>query len=97
MGVSARFAALALVLALPARAAELPPPGAASCSGCHPASAGVDTPVASLAGMKAADIAAAMRAYRSGEKPGTIMGRVAKGFDAGEIDALAAWWAARKP
>ena len=80
-----------------ANAADLPPPGAASCSGCHAASAAVDTPVPRLAGVKADDIAAAMRAYKSGDKAGTIMGRVAKGFDDAEIGAVAAWWAAQKP
>src|SRR5579862_3199648 len=74
----------------PAAAAEAPP-GAASCSGCHAAKAGVDTPVARLAGQDPAAMVAAMQAYRSGQRPATMMDRIAKGFSDDEIRAIAAW------
>jgi cytochrome c553 len=35
-----------------------------------------------------------MRAYRAGERPGTLMPQLAKGYDDAEIDAIAAWYAA---
>jgi len=94
------FFAVALAVALLTQAqaqqpAE-PPPGAAACSGCHPATAGVgDTPVARLAGRNAADIVAAMQAFRSGQMPATVMDRIAKGFTIDEIQAIAAWYAAQ--
>ena len=40
-------------------------------------------------------IAEAMRAFRSGQRPGTIMPRIAKGFSDDEIAAIAAWYAAQ--
>ena len=72
------------------------PPGASSCSGCHPASPSVDTPVKQLAGRKAEDIVAAVQAFRSGAKAATIMDRIAKGFTDDEIKAIAAWYGAQK-
>ena len=77
-----------------AGAAEAPP-GASSCSGCHPASAAVETPVPRLAGLPAPRIAEAMQAFRAGKRPGTIMPRLAKGFSDDEIAAIAAWYAAQ--
>jgi cytochrome c553 len=49
----------------------------------------------SLAGLSAAEIGIAMRAYRSGERPATVMDRIAKGFTDEEIDRIAAWVARR--
>jgi cytochrome c553 len=74
----------------PAPAAETPP-GAASCFGCHPAGANVDTPVPRLAGQDAGAIVAAMQAFRSGQRPATVMDRIAKGFNDDEVAAIAAW------
>jgi cytochrome c553 len=80
-----------------AHAASLEPPaGASSCTGCHPASAGVETSVPRLAGRNAADIIAAMEAFRSGQKPATVMDRIAKGFALEEVQAIAAWFAAQR-
>src|SRR5437764_7855190 len=72
------------------------PAGAAACSGCHPAKAGVDSPVPRLNGRDPATIAAAMTEFQSGTRPSTVMGRIAKGFTADEIKAIAAWYAAQK-
>jgi cytochrome subunit of sulfide dehydrogenase len=78
-----------------AAAAEAPP-GASSCSGCHAASAAVRTPVKRLAGRPAAEIIAALQAFRTGQRPATVMDRIAKGFSESEIAAIAAWYAAQK-
>ena len=84
-------AALAVLAAAPAAAQ---PSGAASCSGCHaPAGAG---PVPGLEGRPAAEIAAAMAAFRSGERPATVMDRIAKGFTDDETRAIAEWLAGRQ-
>jgi cytochrome c553 len=72
------------------------PPGAASCSGCHPAARWVDTSVSRLAGRDPATIVTAMQAFKSGQLPGTVMGRIAKGFSDDEIKAIAAWYGAQK-
>ena len=36
-----------------------------------------------------------MQAFRSGERPSTVMGRIAKGFSEDEIQAIAVWLAAQ--
>jgi sulfide dehydrogenase cytochrome subunit len=88
--------AIVVVSAATAFAASDAPPGASSCSGCHAASAGVDTPVPPLNGRNAADIVTQMEAFRSGQKAATVMDRLAKGFSEAEVQAIAAWYAAQK-
>jgi cytochrome c553 len=89
-----RVLPLALGIATTAAAAE-PPPGATSCSGCHPPNASVETKVPPLRGHDPAAIVAAMQAFRSGERPSTVMGRMAKGFSDDETRAIAAWLSAQ--
>jgi len=72
------------------------PPGTLSCSGCHPTAAGVDTAVPRLIGRNPADITAAMAAFKSGQRPSTVMDRIAKGFSDDEVKAIAAWYGAQK-
>jgi cytochrome c553 len=89
----------AFIIAVTGAAAAGPadiPAGAAACSGCHPAKAGVETPVPRLNGRDPATIVAAMTEFRAGSRPSTVMGRVAKGFSDDEIKAIAAWYAAQK-
>ena len=81
---------------LPALAASAPPPGAASCSGCHPAGATSATTVSRLYGRDAGDIMTAMTGFRDGSLPATVMTRIAKGFSDDELRAIAAWLAAQK-
>ena len=78
-----------------ATAAEAPP-GASSCSGCHPTSAAVQTPAKRLVGQPAAEMVAALQAFRAGQRPATVMDRIAKGFSESELAAIAAWYAAQK-
>ena len=84
-----------LMTVCPVVAADVPA-GAASCSGCHASSPRVDTAVPPLAGRPAADITAAMAAFKSGQRPGTIMDRIAKGFSDEETQAISAWYAAQQ-
>jgi sulfide dehydrogenase cytochrome subunit len=70
-----------------------PPAGASSCSGCHAASARVDTTVPRLAGRGAADIVTQMQAFKTGQKQSTVMDRIAKGFTDAEVQAIADWYA----
>jgi sulfide dehydrogenase cytochrome subunit len=79
----------------PAASAETPP-GAASCSGCHPANAGVETAVPRLAGRNAAELVAQMQAFRAGQRPATVMDQIAKGFSDTEVQAIADWYAEQK-
>lgn len=84
-----RLAVAAALTLLPVGAAAAPP-GAEACSGCHPA-ARADGAPPPLAGLAVEDIVAAMRAFRAGERPATVMDRIAKGFSDDEIRAIAAW------
>jgi cytochrome subunit of sulfide dehydrogenase len=95
--VAGRIGALVLPFVISGGAiAAGPPPGAASCSGCHPQSAAVETPVPPILGRKPDEIIAAMLAFRAGERPSTVMGRVAKGLSDDEIRAIADWLAAQQ-
>jgi cytochrome subunit of sulfide dehydrogenase len=94
-----RFVAAAIgfvsIVAAVVASAE-PPAGAAACSGCHPASTRVTSPVPRLAGRDSAAIVKAMQDFRSGARAGTVMDRIAKGFTDEEIQAIAAWYATQK-
>ena len=74
----------------------MPPPGAASCSGCHTSGATAASSVSRLYGRDAGDITTAMTGFREGSVPATVMSRIAKGFSDDELRAIAAWLAAQK-
>jgi sulfide dehydrogenase cytochrome subunit len=81
----------------PLLAASAPPPGAASCSGCHSAGAAASaSPIPRIYGRAAGDIVTAMAGFRDGSLPATVMNRIAKGFSDDESRAIAAWLAAQK-
>jgi cytochrome c553 len=79
-----------------AAAIDLAPAGAAACSGCHPSGRSADTPVTRLIGRKSAEVVTAMQEFRSGQRSGTAMGRIAKGVTDDDSKAIAAWYAAQK-
>jgi cytochrome subunit of sulfide dehydrogenase len=85
-----------LSIAVAVVASAEPPAGAASCSGCHPASSKVTSPVPRLAGLDRAAIIKAMQDFRSGARAATVMDRIAKGFTDEEIQAIAAWYAGQR-
>ena len=93
----ARRLASALALAmLPAAAfAQAAPPGAASCSGCHAPVLSTASLVPPINGRPANETVLVMREFKSGARPATVMGRIAKGFSDTEVDAIAAWLAAQ--
>lgn len=95
---AALLLALAGLLAPTASAAGVAdaPPGAASCSGCHPATRAVDTTVPRLTGRNPAEIVAAMAAFKTGQRPSTVMDRIAKGFSDDEVKAIADWYGGQK-
>jgi cytochrome c553 len=90
-------AAIGLIsIAAAVAASAEPPAGAASCSGCHPASPRVATPVPRLVGLDRAAMIRAMQDFRTGKRPATVMDRIAKGFTDEEIQAIAAWYATQR-
>jgi cytochrome subunit of sulfide dehydrogenase len=88
--------ATVMASAVPALAASAPPPGAASCSGCHAAGANAASSVSRLNGRDANEIMTSMTGFRDGSLPATVMNRIAKGFSDDELRAIAAWLAAQK-
>ena len=95
MSTRAHWWATAIAIATPACAFASPPPGAASCLGCH-AAAGAESPVIPLPSLTAEQIETAMQAFRSGTRPSTVMDRIAKGFTDEEVRAIARWYARDK-
>jgi len=95
IGRKAALAAILLLAPLTVRAAEAPT-GATACSGCHAASANVDTPVPPLAGRHSLELYGALLAFKTGQRQGTIMDRIAKGFTDEELKAIAEWYGAQK-
>jgi len=93
---SAAAAIGASLIAAAVVASAEPPAGAASCSGCHPASSRIASPVPRLAGIDRAAIVRAMQDFRSGQRAATVMDRLAKGFTDEEIQAIAAWYATQR-
>jgi cytochrome subunit of sulfide dehydrogenase len=89
-----RRALTAVALLLLAAAGD-PPPGATTCSGCHPPS-GSASSITPINGRDAGELDARMEAFRSAERPSTVMGRLMKGFSPDEIHAIATWIAAQK-
>ena len=66
---------------------------AATFSGCQGGDGRARDGIRVLAGVPKDEIARAMRAYRAGERAGTLMPQLAKGYTDAEIDAIATWYA----
>jgi sulfide dehydrogenase cytochrome subunit len=99
--LSHRFASvLALVTLLVAGAGAAPFDAgrdvAATCAACHGTDGRSRGDVPSLAGRDKGELVAAMRAFRDGQRPSTIMQQLARGYTDAEIEAAAAYLSARK-
>ena len=79
----------------PASAAE-PQVLASSCSGCHTNDDKLTTAIPRIRGLPEAAIVQAMQAFRAGQRPATVMDRIAKGYTQDEINQLAAVLGAHK-
>jgi cytochrome c553 len=70
---------------------------AATCASCH-GTGGVSVgEVDSLAGKPKDDLLRKMKEFKSGQRPGTVMPQLTKGYTDDQIDLLAGWFAAQKP
>lgn len=68
-----------------------------ACAGCHGTQGGSAGPVMpSLAGQSKEAIVVAMQKFKSGERPSTVMGRLAKGYTDADFEAMGAFFAAQK-
>ena len=67
---------------------------AASCSACHGTNGvSVSPQVPSLAGAQRADIVQKMKEFKGGQRQGTIMPQLAKGYTDEQIELAAGWFA----
>jgi sulfide dehydrogenase cytochrome subunit len=66
-----------------------------ACAGCHGTRGHSANPMPIIAGLPEAYLKQTLRDYKSGKRPSTIMGRLAKGYEDAEIDALAAFFASQ--
>lgn len=71
---------------------------AASCAACHGTNgrAVAGSSVTSLAGLDKNYTMAQMKAFKSGERPATVMQQISKGFNDAQIEALAGYFADQK-
>jgi len=68
-----------------------------ACGGCHGddgASVGLSMP--SLAGQRKESIIESMKEFKSGERPSTVMGRLAKGYTDSDFEVMAGFFAKQK-
>jgi len=97
---SGQWALAASVLAISASAFAMPPTaamwdnGCAACHGTLGASAGPAMP--SLAGQSKEAIVAAMKSFKSGARPSTVMGRLAKGYADADFAVMGDFFAGQK-
>ncbi|MDD5249180.1 MAG: c-type cytochrome [Rhodocyclaceae bacterium] len=88
-------------LAMSAAAHAAPPTAAMlanACGGCHGtqgASAGPSMP--NLAGQSKKALVEAMKAFKSGERSSTVMGRLTKGYSDADIVAMSEYFSKQKP
>jgi len=69
---------------------------AATCANCHGTDGHSVGTVPSLAGADKGTIVQQMQEFKAGKRPATIMHQLAKGYTDGQIDQLAAYFAAQK-
>ena len=91
---------VASACALSAAASAAPPNAsmlANACAGCHGTMGGSAGPsMPSLAGQSKEAIVEAMKKFKSGERPSTIMGRLAKGYSDRDFETIGSFFAAQK-
>ncbi|MGI8739464.1 MAG: c-type cytochrome [Gammaproteobacteria bacterium] len=68
-----------------------------ACSACHGPQGRSEGAIPSIHGLPAKQIESAMRDFRSGKRPGTIMNRISKGYTNNQIAAIAQYFANQKP
>lgn len=88
------------VLALPARAQNTDPNLgrnlAAACANCHGTNGASRQGMPNLAGQHKEYLVQQMKDFKSGKRPATLMQQISKGYTDEQIEALSAYFAARK-
>ena len=70
---------------------------AATCANCHGTNgqAVPDGAMARLVGLSKADLLQRLNEYRNGQRPGTIMHQIAKGYTEAQLELIAGYYAAQ--
>jgi len=87
----AALAASAAVSAAPTDGTML----ASTCAGCHGTDGASVGPAPVIGGLSEAYLASAMAAYKDGTRYSTIMGRIARGYDPGQLLDMSKYLAAQ--
>ncbi|MCF8209477.1 MAG: c-type cytochrome [Rhodoferax sp.] len=96
LGATALLLACGLITGVQA-APPSPAMLANACAGCHGTHGGSAGPaMPSLAGQSQVAIATAMKKFKSGERPSSIMGRIAKGYTEADFEALGTYFSEQK-
>jgi cytochrome c553 len=61
---------------------------AASCAGCHAGGTTADAGLPAIDALTPSQIAEALRGFRDGSLPGTLMPRIARGYDDAQIELV---------
>ena len=64
-----------------------------ACATCHGPDGRSQGAIPSINSLSKEGLLTAMRAFQTGEKQGTVMNRIAKGFDETELEAIATYFA----
>jgi cytochrome c553 len=67
---------------------------AAGCTGCHDVGSAKGLPA--LTGRARGEIVEQMKQFKTGVRPSTLMGQLAKGYTDGEINLIAAFFSAQQ-
>ena len=68
-----------------------------ACAACHGPDGQSQGAIPSINSLSKENFVAAMRAFQTGERQGTVMNRIAKGLDETDIAAVAAYLVAKHP
>lgn len=101
MRIRSAMTALAVAAAFASAGTAAAAPSAAmlsnACAGCHGTNGGSAGPsMPSLASQSKTAIVEAMKKFKSGERPSTVMGRLAKGYSDAEIDLMGEFFSKQK-
>jgi cytochrome c553 len=69
---------------------------AASCSNCHGTNGQAQGGMVTLAGQSKDELVSKMLAYKSGQRPATVMHQLAKGYSDTQIEAISSYFSAQK-
>lgn len=68
---------------------------AANCAACHGTNGRSNSAIPALAGRQKTEIIELMQAFKSGQRPATVMHQIAKGYTEEQIAAAAEYFAAQ--